>query len=144
MTSDATTPRDVSPAWTCGNYRVGHDLHFIQARLSRENGLGEERTIVSVADDGVITFTRGAPVWNHDPERLRTILVERGNAVRLASHGVLRVPHDDGDYCFSVCDEPDPCRVETSEVRPGESISDELIRRGGFLRSIRSIIEEHE
>jgi hypothetical protein len=131
------------PVWTCGAYRLGHDVHFIQVRLSGEDGPGEERTITSVADDGTISFTRGAAVWNHDPERLRTILAEHGYAARLGSKGVLRVPHDDaGAYCFSVADEPDPCRDDTAEVRPGESLIDEILRRGGVLRSVRSVLDD--
>lgn len=134
---------EVLPARSCGNYRLGHDVHFIQVRLSGEDGPGEERTIVSVADDGMISFAQGAPVWNHDPERLRTVLAQHGDAVRLATKGVLRVPHDDGSaYCFSVADEPDPCRDDTAEVRPGESIVEELLRRGGVLRSARSVLDE--
>jgi hypothetical protein len=133
----------MAPVWTCGAYRLGHDVHYIQARLSGEDGPGEERTVTSVADDGMIAFLHGAPVWNHDPERLRTILAEHGYVVRLGSKGVLRVPRDDGGaYCFSVTDKPDPCREETAEVRPGESIVDELLRRGGVLRSGRSVLEE--
>ena len=69
----ATDPRrpEFPRQRTCGAYRYGHDMHFIQARLSLEDGPGVTARIASVADDGTITFTDGTRLWNHDPERLR-------------------------------------------------------------------------
>ena len=126
MQADGDASREVPPVSTCGAYRVGHDVHFIQARLSRESGPGVPRTVVAVADDGTITFTVGAAVWNHDPERLRSVLDRHGREVRLCSRGVLRVPNGHGDYCFSVAAEADPCRSDTVDLRPGESVAEEL------------------
>jgi hypothetical protein len=119
-------------------------MHFIQARLSAERGPGEPRTVVAVADDGRITFTVGAAVWHHNPERLRTVLDRYGREVRLGSHGVLRVPNGHGDYCFSVAGEPDSCRSDTTDVRPGESVIEELFRRGGVVRSGCSVLDESD
>ena len=134
--------RDVPPARICGAYRVGHDMHFIQARLSAEDGPGTARTVESVADDGTIICTDGTRLWNHDPSRLRTILEIHGMDVLLGTRGVLRVPNGAGAYCVSVTDQPDPCRPETGEVRPGESILDELIRRGGVVRAVSEVRSE--
>jgi hypothetical protein len=130
MTPYPTTQR-IPPVRRCGSYRRGHDVHFIQARLTWELSRDEHCTVRNVADDGTITFTSGATVWNHDPERLRTILAQHGSGVLMSSYGVLRVPHDGGGYCFSVSSDPDPCRPETAEHRPCESLVDELLRRGG-------------
>jgi hypothetical protein len=43
MASDTDAPRAVPPAWTCSAYRVGHDMHFIQARRSAGDGPGQTR-----------------------------------------------------------------------------------------------------
>jgi hypothetical protein len=142
MASDADVPGEVPPARSCGSYRLGHDVHFIQARLSTEDGGGVARTIASVADDGTVTFTDGTRLWNHDPARLRMIVDRYGVEVLVGSRGLLRVPNGDGAHCFSVTDEPDPCRPETGESRPGESLFDELRRRGGVMRRVRSVRAE--
>jgi hypothetical protein len=142
MAADVDVPREVPPAWVCGAYRVGHDMHFIQARLSTEDGPGVARIVKSVADDGTITFTDGTQCWNHDPARLRTIIDSCGADVMRGTHGVLRVPNANGAYCISVTEEPDPCHPETAEARPGESLIDELRRRGGVVRSGRSVLAE--
>jgi hypothetical protein len=136
MTTDPITPRDVPPTWDCGSYHRGHDVHFIQARLTWELRRDERRTVHEVADDGTITFTDGPPLWNHDPERLRLMLSLYGNDVLLGAHGVLQVPNERGTYYFSVANENDPCRPETTEYRPGESPAEELLRRGGLYRKL--------
>ena len=142
MARDDDASPEVPAAWTCGAYRPGHDVHFIQARLSWEDGPGEPRTIESVADDGTIKFNDGTRLWNHDPARLCAILEIHGKDVLLGTHGVLRVPNGAGAYCVSVTEQRDPCRPETGEARPGESIVDELIRRGGVMRAISEVRSE--
>jgi hypothetical protein len=117
-------------------------MHYIQAKLSREDGPGVARTIESVADDGTITCTDGTRLWNHDPERLRALLAVHGNDVLLGTHGVLRVPNRDGAFCISVSDEPDPCRPETAATILGESIVDEILRRGGVVRRGADVVAE--
>jgi len=142
MAAAADATREVPAAPTCGAYRVGHDMHFIQAKLSAEDGPGTARTVESVADDGTIICTDGTRLWNHDPSRLRTILEIHGTDVVLGTRGVLRVPNGAGAYCVSVTEQCDPCRPETGEVRPGESIVDELTRRGGVVRAINEVRSE--
>ena len=142
MSSDPDTSRGVPAAWSCGSYTLGHDMHYIQSRISLEDGPGEPRTIEAITDDGTITFSDGGSVWNHHPARLRAVLRQYGNDVLAGSRGVLRVAHDGGWYCFSVSNEPNPCRPETSGARPGESIIEELRRRGGILRSGAAVLAE--
>jgi hypothetical protein len=36
----------------------------------------------------------------------------------------------------------DPCDPDTAGTRPGESMLDELNRRGGFFRSGRAVLDE--
>lgn len=128
--------QDIPNGIRCGAYRPGHDVHFIQARQSRESGMGEPARIERVDDDGTIQFVDGSTLWNHDPERLRAILDRHGNDVFVASHGLLRISNEGGTYLICVSKTPDPCRPETSEVIPGESLIDEIKRRGGTVRSI--------
>jgi hypothetical protein len=138
MAFDANAPRNIPPG-QCGSYHPCHDVHLISAL---HGDRGEPRTIRAVADDGTITFRDGSTVWNHDPHRLRVILDRCGHEVRLGSR-LLTVPHGRvSEYVFSVSDEPDPCDPDTAGERPGESILDELIRRGGVLRSGRSALKE--
>jgi hypothetical protein len=120
----------------CGSYTPGHDVHYIQARLSAEHGMGMPARIERVDDDGTIRFVDGSTLWNHDPERLRAILDRFGNDAFLMSRGVLRLPNGTGAYLICVAEAPDPCRADTATVIPGESLADELRRRGGFLRSV--------
>ena len=124
----------------CGSYYPGHDVHPITAIRGDR---GEARTIRAVADDGTITFTDGSTVWNHDPARLRVILDRCGNEVRLGPHGLLTVHYGRmSEYCFNVSRESAPCDPDTAGTRPGESFLDELLRRGGVLRSGRSALDE--
>ena len=60
----------------------------------------------------------------------------------VGAYGVLQVPYEQGAYYFSVADEPDPCRPEIREPRPGESLADELLRRGGLFRSGQSVLDQ--
>lgn len=134
-TDDQSIPSGIR----CGAYRPGHDVHFIQARLCWETGPGVPNRIERVDDDGTIHFADGTTLWNHDPERLRLILERYGPDVFVASHGLVRVPNETGSYMICVSQAPDPCRPETAEVIPGESIRDEVIRRGGAIRSVSRI-----
>jgi hypothetical protein len=143
MSQPDVPPKSVPPVKRCGSYGYGHDVHYIQARLSREAGPGRAVTFSSVSDGGIITFTDGSSLWNHDPARLRALASRHGREMMLGPRGVLRIPHDDGSwYCISVATEPDPCRPETADVIPGESVLDEVMRRGGVVRSVRSVLAE--
>jgi hypothetical protein len=129
MVSHVSRSRAAPAVRSCGSYHYGHDVHFIQARLSSESGPGERRTVADIDDDGTIRFVAGAPVWNHDPERLRTVLSVYGPQVRIGSHGVLRVPSERGAYCFSIATERDPCRSDNSDAPTREPIIEEGLSR---------------
>jgi hypothetical protein len=141
MSNDSAS-RDLPSAKYCGSFRRGHDVHFTQARLTWELRCDEPHVVRHVADDGTITFADGTTVWNHDPQRLRLVLARHGNDVLVSAYGVLQVPNERGVYYFSVADEHDPCRPEISEHRPGESLADELLRRGGLFRSGQSVLDQ--
>jgi hypothetical protein len=93
MTNDSGS-RDLPPAKYCGSFRRGHDVHFIQARLTWELRCDEPHVVRRVTDDGTITFADGTRVWNHDPQRLRLVLARHGNEVLVGAYGVLQVPDD--------------------------------------------------
>jgi hypothetical protein len=62
-----------------------------------------------VDNDGTIHLVDGTVLWNHDPEGLRNLLEIRGNDVFVASHGVMRIPHETGSFMVCVSPRPDPC-----------------------------------
>jgi len=128
----------VPPVRQCGSYTYGHDVHYIQARLSSEAPPLAATSIVAIDDDGTITFANGTTRWNHDPQRLRDIVARCGPDAELRSHGVLEV----GSYVFTVSESPDPCRPTHAGPLPGESIVDEMLRRGGALRPVSDVRAE--
>ncbi len=132
--------------WRCGSYTPGHDVHFIQVKLSSEDGLGEHCHVDCVEDDGTIILGGRRRLWNHDPSRLRRVLGAGGaDHVYLGSRSLLRVGSSHSSYyCFSVSDAPDPCRPETAEERRAESIVEELLRRGGAMRSGPQVLDGPE
>jgi len=101
-------------------------------QISNREGPGEPCAVAGVADDGTITFTDGSTLWHHDPARLRAALAHAGNQALRAPRSILKVACEDGWYCFSVAEESHPCDEVSYAVIPGESILDELTRRGGF------------
>ena len=143
MSVQRTTPVIPTPR-RCGQYTPGHDVHYIQARLSSEHPPRREAVIEDIADDGTITFADGPTLWNHDPVRLRAIVQADGARVDVRSYGVLHVPHATGGGGFLVCvaEAATPCADEPAGPRPGESVVDELIRRGGVLRPGRQVLAE--
>ncbi len=143
MTSDVPTSDAILPVRSCGSYTFGHDVHFIQANLSLRDGVGAHQAVEKVGSDGTIAFADGSSVWHHNPARLRAALALAGGMARLGTRGVLRVASGEGAYyCFSVSQGPEPCRAETAEHRPGESVIEELLRRGGVVRSGLEVLNQ--
>ena len=103
----------------CGSYTPGHDMHYIQARKSREAGERRPARIDSVDDDGTITFADGTTLWNHDPARLQGLLAIHGSDVSLRAYGVMGLAHDGGEYCFCVA--PERRRAPARRIRPTRS-----------------------
>ena len=128
----------------CDQYTPGHDVHYIQYRLSRREPPISETVIEAIADDGTITFVDGSTLWNHDPVRLRAIVEAHSAHVELLTQGVLAVtnPTGGGDYMVCVAEAATPCADVPAGPRPGESLLDELTRRGGVLRPGRQVLAE--
>jgi hypothetical protein len=117
----------------CGSYHPGHDVHWIQAKLSYERPAAAG--VAQMEADGWVTVHLDAGdsrrVWTHDPVRLAALLARTEGRAELRAPGVLAVPSGNGYHCVSVASEPSPC------PDPDEDVSglplDELVRqRGGF------------
>jgi hypothetical protein len=124
----------------CGSYTPGHDMHYIQARLSREAGERRAARIASVDDDGTITFADGTTLWNHDPVRLRGLLARHDSDVTLGTHGVMRLPHDGSEYCFCVADEATPCPGPADPPTSIEDVARQVLERGGVMISGQEVL----
>ncbi len=89
---------------SCGSYRPGHQVHWIQAKKAVE----EEQPVIDVAvvvhDDGLVDIDGGElnlTLWNHDPDRLRSAMDYWGRAVWKPRYHVLSLPGLFG-YVFSM------------------------------------------
>jgi hypothetical protein len=59
---------------SCGSYGPGHQVHWIQAKKSVEEGQPVIDVSIVVHHDGRVDIEGDEmklPLWNHDPERLR-------------------------------------------------------------------------
>ena len=74
MTSGTPRQDGIPLVRSCGSYTFGHDVHFIQVKLSLHDGVGAYQPVEEVSSDGTITFADGVSVWNHNPARLRAAL----------------------------------------------------------------------
>ena len=86
---------------TCGSYSPGHQMHWIQAKKSWEDGQPTIDVSVVVHNDGRIDLEGDelqVTMWNHDPERLRDVVECRGcgRAVWKPRFHVLAVPGPSG------------------------------------------------
>jgi hypothetical protein len=96
----------------CGSYGPGHQVHWIQAKKSAEQGPMIHVSVV-VHDDGCVDLEGPElklTMWNHDPDRLRDAVDYAGRAVWKPRFHVLAVPGPSG-YLFylAALDERTPC-----------------------------------
>lgn len=120
----------MDPPQRCGSYRGGHEIHYIQARLSWEAPpIG--RGVATVEPDGWITIvlddeSAAAPLrrWTHDPRRLAQLLGPVSGRVTLREQGVLAVASgDDGIPLVCVTGEPSSCPAPDESTAAGRSKS---------------------
>ena len=126
----------------CGHFAHGHDVHFIQARKSWEAPPITRTTIEAIDDDGTIHLADGTTCWNHDPQRLAWFVEHLGPAVAVRQFNILAIADEDGNALFSVRADFEPCDTTYPEPLTGETISEELTRRGGALRRGRDVLDE--
>jgi hypothetical protein len=124
----------------CGSYTPGHDVHYIQTRVSRAAGERRAARIDAVHDDGTITLADGTTLWNHDPTRLRGLLARHGSDVWLGAHGVMRLSRHGGDYCFCVASEATPCPAPAAPPDSLEDVVRQAAERGGFMISGQQLL----
>jgi hypothetical protein len=125
----------------CAMYTTGHQVHFIQAKLSWEGDPSKycSGRLVSVEDDGWITVeVHGAEVrvWNHEPARARHRIEAAGGLVVLREPHILATPSANGNALFSISDTVTACvppSVEADNSPAG--LVEQLRSRGGFLVS---------
>ena len=116
----------------CCLYRPGHKVHWIQVGQARsdEGHRPEEGRLMTVAADGLVVIEvdgKERRLWNHDPDRLATIVAEHGGRLfHQPRWGLLRCAISSGDSfaCFCVTDYDDidriPCRpADSAECASG-------------------------
>lgn len=92
---------------SCGSYRRGHDVHWIQARLVwREPQPHIPVTVMEVDDDVLVVAAADGirRLRNHDLVRMRALVTAAGPAAWLVGYGLLKfrsghlvcVDEDDG------------------------------------------------
>lgn len=130
---------DEPMAYRCGLYLRGHDVHWIQAKLSVEQQ--SERPsrpghLLNLQSDGLVVIeVHGVlqRLWNHDTNRMKSLVARNRGAVSYQpGFGLLRTASAEGSYLFCVvnADSPDlrPC-----PDRPPTGTMVELLRNaGGF------------
>jgi hypothetical protein len=135
----------IPPPKSCGLYLPGHEIHWIQAIHSNDQGEVPPVpcTVDEVLDDGTTVVEISGErleLWTHDPERLRAILAERGlDASYQKRWRLLRIPDETattglrGDYCIDVTPASDPDRRPCpTEPRHFSTLAERLLETGGF------------
>ncbi len=110
---------DEPMAFRCGLYLRGHDVHWIQAKLSVEQQ--SERPsrpghLLDLQTDGLVVIeVHGVlrRLWNHDTNRMKSLVARNRGAVSYQpGFGLLRTASAEGSYLFCVAD------ADSSDLRP--------------------------
>ena len=109
----------LGPGRGCSRYVPGHEVHYIQSRISLEELGVVERGRVEAIGDLVSVRVEGElrRYWNHDLARFARAIERFGPDVAIQERwSMLRVPGRIGSFCFSIR------RLGAGEVRlrPGE------------------------
>jgi len=124
---------------TCGLYLPGHDVHWIQARLSAEERSKRPPApgrLIEVQPDGLVVIEAQGVVrqlWNHDTDRMKRLVTRnRGEISYQPGFGLLRTPSAEGSYLFCVSDADSP-ELRPCPTSPPTGTLEELLREaGGF------------
>lgn len=136
------------PARKCGLYLPGHDVHWIQAKLSwsetpdPRTGAPKMRVpgqLLEVRPDGfLIVEIEGSlrRLWNHDSDRLATLVARNDGAIlHQPGWGLLLTKSEQGNYLFCVADANDPDLRPCPSEPPTGSPMDLMLGAGGFSLS---------
>lgn len=126
----------------CGSYHVGHTVHHIQARLSGEEP-GQAGHAALAGDGWIVVTVDGVESrwWTHDEAHAQALITETDGAVVLRPRSVLAFEHDGGAWLISVAKEPSPCPDPDADVSQ-LSLVDQIAKRGGFLVSGQSLLDD--
>jgi hypothetical protein len=126
----------------CGLYLPGHDVHWIQARLSSEQLSrcpSAPGHLLEVQTDGIVVVEVDGEVrrlWNHDTDRVEQLAARNGGEIsHQPGFGLLRTASDRGSYLFCVAD-AGRRDLRTCPTHPPTGDPLELLREaGGFTIS---------
>jgi hypothetical protein len=133
----------------CALYKPGHQVHFIQVRLT---ALGEQREnrrgqLVSIDEAGWISVAVEGKVerfWTHDPSRAREAFLGSGGKVGLPGYGTLYAEQKKGRRYLCVATEAEgatPCLHPLWRGASVEDLAGRLESSGGFMVSGRELQE---
>ena len=101
------------PAFHCGHYGTGHDVHHIRALHAEREHTYVPAEVLDI-DGEYITFATDGAIhrgWNHDPARLATLLGE-GPAQWSQEYRLLKL----GGFVFGLDSEEDYAGCESFET----------------------------
>ena len=138
---------DSHPYAGCPLYFPGHNVHYIQFRLTWNEPQHDPipATLLDVQDDGELTVEVDGELrryWNHDPERATRAMTRYDGAFELVGYGVLalarRLWRDGEGIAAFYITEPDseyrrPCPGPDDPL-PTDPI-ERLMKTGGFVMS---------
>jgi len=139
---------DMAPR-KCGLYLPGHEVHWIQARLSGNDieNPREDGHLIAIEDDGTIVFKIDGNIkieraWNHEPKRIAAFAAQSGGRVIIHRRwhilGVPDMRQVGATFLFCIGD-PDDHRECPSEPPTGDPL-DLLAETGGFsMRGVDAI-----
>ena len=128
----------------CGSYHSGHEVHFIQARLSWEKP-GQAARAELVGDGWVVVTVDGVETrwWTHDDAHVQRLIEETGGIAVLREHSVLAFERPGSASFVCIAHEPSPCPDPDEDVSE-LSLVDQLEQRGGFLVPGSALVDEDE
>ena len=126
----------------CALYTPGHQTHYIQTKLARDDDPAKYRMgeVLSVDIDGWIVVAVAGELlrlWNHDPTWVRRCFEESGGRLGLPGWHLLHAASASGGrYCICVSDDgPTPCAPPSTGGASPAGLFEQVLTHGGFLIS---------
>lgn len=125
-------------AFRCGYYLPGHDVHWIQAKVSARSDAPAPQPghLLEVRADGLLIVESSGGLhrlWNHDPERLERLAKPNNSVLTYQPRfHLLRTSSTSGSFLFCVADAEHPARRPCPTHPPTGSLTELLREAGGF------------
>jgi hypothetical protein len=125
-------------AFPCGLYLPGHDVHWIQAKVSAKPDAIPPAPghLLEVKPDGLLiveSYGRLHRLWNHDPDRLERLVNANDGVVSYQpGFSLLRTSSESGNFLFCVGDAEHPAKRPCPTEPPTGSLTELLEEAGGF------------